>query len=121
MTAAKTDTVRTAYLEGRSIAALARAHGVSRGRDPHRLSPASCPTTPSSRRTSPPRSCLPTPYDVHFGLAEQLREMRADVLQAAYAKHPERFICKPPEPPKLPATAWINKPPPDGPLIPAQR
>jgi transposase-like protein len=29
--AAKTDTVRTAYLEGRSIAALAREHGVSRG------------------------------------------------------------------------------------------
>ncbi|MFC8833314.1 recombinase family protein [Streptomyces griseoincarnatus] len=29
--AAKTDTVRTAYLEGRSIAALARDHGVSRG------------------------------------------------------------------------------------------
>ncbi|MGW7103273.1 recombinase family protein [Streptomyces sp. NPDC054838] len=28
---AKTDTVRTAYLEGRSIAALARDHGVSRG------------------------------------------------------------------------------------------
>ncbi|WP_053763709.1 recombinase family protein [Streptomyces sp. AS58] len=27
----KTDTVRTAYLEGRSIAALAREHGVSRG------------------------------------------------------------------------------------------
>ncbi|MGW6792631.1 hypothetical protein [Streptomyces chartreusis] len=32
--AAKTDTVRTSYLEGRSIAALARNHGVSRG-DPH--------------------------------------------------------------------------------------
>lgn len=29
--AAKTDDVRTAYLEGRSIAALARDHGVSRG------------------------------------------------------------------------------------------
>ncbi|WP_327392360.1 helix-turn-helix domain-containing protein [Streptomyces sp. NBC_01186] len=28
---AKTDTVRTTYLEGRSIAALAREHGVSRG------------------------------------------------------------------------------------------
>lgn len=31
VTAAKTDDVRTAYLEGRSIAALARDHGVSRG------------------------------------------------------------------------------------------
>ncbi|WP_079044315.1 recombinase family protein [Streptomyces anulatus] len=29
--AAKTETIRTAYLEGRSIAALARDHGVSRG------------------------------------------------------------------------------------------
>ena len=46
---------------------------------------------------------LHTPYDVHFGLAEQLREMRADVLQAVYAKHPERFVRKPPEPPKVPA------------------
>ncbi|QDN85814.1 transposase family protein [Streptomyces sp. RLB3-6] len=64
---------------------------------------------------------LHTPYDVHFGLAEHLREMRADVLQAVYAKHPERFVRKPPEPPKLPAAAWINQPAPDGPLIPAQR
>lgn len=31
MAADKTDDVRTAYLEGRSIAALARDHGVSRG------------------------------------------------------------------------------------------
>ncbi|WP_394815966.1 IS3 family transposase [Streptomyces gibsoniae] len=51
-----------------------------------------------------------TPFDVHFGLAEQLREMRADVLDAVYAKHPERFVRKAPEPPKLPRAAWINKP-----------
>ncbi|WP_241911487.1 hypothetical protein [Streptomyces sp. DH-12] len=31
MAAEKTETVRTAYLEGRSIAALTRDHGVSRG------------------------------------------------------------------------------------------
>ena len=64
---------------------------------------------------------LHTPYDVHFGLAGQLREMRADVLQAVYAKHPERFVRKPPEPPKLPAAAWINKPAPDGPLSTVHR
>lgn len=64
---------------------------------------------------------LHTPCDVHFGLAGQLREMRADVLRAVCAKHPERFVCKPPEPPKVPAAAWINKPAPDGPLISAQR
>lgn len=50
------------------------------------------------------------PFDVHFGLAEQLREMRADVLDTAYQQHPERFVRKPPEPPKLPEAAWINKP-----------
>ncbi|BFO18375.1 hypothetical protein SHKM778_47630 [Streptomyces sp. KM77-8] len=57
---------------------------------------------------------------MYFGLAEQLREMRADVLQAVYAKHPERFAGRPPEPPKAPAAAWINAPAPDGPLVPAQ-
>ena len=57
-----------------------------------------------------------TPFDVHFHLAEQLREMRADVLDTVYAKHPERFVRKAPEPPKLPEAAWINKPdqPPTG-------
>jgi putative transposase len=64
---------------------------------------------------------LHTPYDVHFGLAEQLREMRAGVLRAVYATHPERFVRKPPEPPKVPAAAWINQPAADDPLIPAQR
>jgi putative transposase len=51
-----------------------------------------------------------TPFDVHFGLAEELREMRADVLDAVYARHPERFVRKAPEPPKLPKAAWINPP-----------
>jgi putative transposase len=27
-----------------------------------------------------------------------------------YAAHPERFVRKPPQPPKLPTTAWINRP-----------
>jgi putative transposase len=52
-----------------------------------------------------------TPFDVHFGLAEQLREMRADVLADVYRQHPERFVRKKPEPPKLPEAVWINKPP----------
>ncbi|WAX81680.1 IS3 family transposase [Streptomyces sp. KMM 9044] len=51
-----------------------------------------------------------TPFDVHFGLADQLREMRADVLASVYDRHPERFVRKAPEPPKLPGTVWINKP-----------
>ena len=53
---------------------------------------------------------LHTPADVHYGLAEAIRDKRAAVLTAAYAAHPERFVRKPPEPPKLPGTAWINPP-----------
>jgi putative transposase len=51
-----------------------------------------------------------TPADVHYGRAIALREQRAEVLTAAFAIHPERFVRKPPEPPRLPVTAWINKP-----------
>lgn len=53
---------------------------------------------------------LHTPADVHYGLAEAIRDKRAGVLDAAYAAYPERFVRKPPEPPKLPATSWINRP-----------
>ena len=51
-----------------------------------------------------------TPADVHHGRAELLRAQRADVLSAAYAAHPERFVGKPPEPPSLPTAVWINEP-----------
>jgi putative transposase len=51
-----------------------------------------------------------TPADVHHGRAEDLRSRRGEVLHAAYAVHPERFVRKPPEPPALPEVAWINKP-----------
>jgi putative transposase len=54
---------------------------------------------------------LHTPADVHYGRAEAVRAARADVLDLAYAANPERFVRKPPEPPKLPEAAWINKPP----------
>lgn len=53
---------------------------------------------------------LHTPADVHYGLAEAIRDKRAGVLHAAYAAHPERFVRKPPEPPKMPGTSWINRP-----------
>jgi putative transposase len=53
---------------------------------------------------------LHTPHDVHFGLAEARRTQRADVLTAAYAAHPERFVRHPPVPASLPTAAWINKP-----------
>lgn len=50
------------------------------------------------------------PIDVHYGRAESVRDARAHVLTNAYARHPERFVRKHPEPPALPTTAWINKP-----------
>lgn len=51
-----------------------------------------------------------TPADVHYGRAENVRRRRAEVLAAAHAAHPERFVRKPPQPPALPAAAWINPP-----------
>ena len=53
---------------------------------------------------------LHTPADVHYGIAAITHEKRAGVLDAAYAAHPERFVRKPPEPPKLRPETWINRP-----------
>ena len=35
---------------------------------------------------------------------------RAEVLDAAYAANPERFVRRAPTPPPVPVAAWINKP-----------
>ena len=51
-----------------------------------------------------------TPAAIHHGHAEQLHAARAAVLDAAYHRHPERYVHKPPAPPELPTAAWINKP-----------
>jgi putative transposase len=53
---------------------------------------------------------LLTPADVHYGRAEQIIGARQAVLDGAHAAHPERFVRKPPEPPRLPQAVWINKP-----------
>jgi putative transposase len=53
---------------------------------------------------------LMTPATVHHGRAEQLHDARTRVLDAAFARNPERFVRKPPAPPQLPTAAWINKP-----------
>ena len=53
---------------------------------------------------------LMTPAAVHHGTAPALHAARARVLDAAYARNPERFVGKPPVPPELPTAAWINKP-----------
>jgi putative transposase len=51
-----------------------------------------------------------TPADVHYGRAELVRDQRARTLELAYQLHPERFVRKPPVPPPLPTTVWINPP-----------
>jgi putative transposase len=53
---------------------------------------------------------LLTPATVHHGHAEQTHAARRAVLLAAYAATPKRFIRRPPRPPALPTSAWINKP-----------
>jgi len=54
---------------------------------------------------------LLTPAAVHYGQASQLMARRQDVLDAAFRLHPERFVRRPPRPPKLPTEVWINPPP----------
>jgi putative transposase len=51
-----------------------------------------------------------TPAAVHHGQAQQLHAARARVLDAAYARNPERFVRRAPIPPQLPTAASINKP-----------
>jgi putative transposase len=53
---------------------------------------------------------LHTASDVHHGRAAAVQAARAGTLTAAYQAHPERFVRKPPAPPELPASAWINPP-----------
>ena len=53
---------------------------------------------------------LLTPEMVHRGQGEEIRAARQAVLTKAYTAHPERFVRKHPEPPKLPAAVWINPP-----------
>ena len=53
---------------------------------------------------------LMTPYAVHHGLAPTIRAARQQTLLDAYARHPERFVRRPPKPPGLPEAAWINPP-----------
>ena len=53
---------------------------------------------------------LHTPSDVHHGHAGAARKQRAVIMSSAHAAHPERFVRKPPEPPKIPTNSWINPP-----------
>ena len=52
------------------------------------------------------------PEVVHYGQAQAAYDARCQVLAAAYAAHPERFVRQAPRPPQLPTAAWINPPKP---------
>ena len=53
---------------------------------------------------------LLTPAMVHRGQAAEVLEARHEVMQAAYAAHPERFVHGKPAIPALPEAVWINPP-----------
>ena len=62
---------------------------------------------------------LMTPATVHWGLDDQLTVQRQQVLRAAYAAHPERFVKGMPIPPQVPDAVWINPPLPATPVTTA--
>jgi len=53
---------------------------------------------------------LLTPADVHFQRAQTVLHKRQAVLQAAYERHPERFVKGRSTPAPLPPAVWINPP-----------
>lgn len=53
---------------------------------------------------------LLTPASVHYGDDVHVVARRRQTLQAAYAAHPERFVCGVPTPKTAPQTVWINPP-----------
>jgi putative transposase len=55
---------------------------------------------------------LLSPATVHYGQTQAVIDQRQQVLQAAYAAHPERFVRGEPKPPSIPTEAWINRPSP---------
>ena len=53
---------------------------------------------------------LLTPGQVHLGRAPEVIRRRQEVLAAAYAARPERFVAGPPRAAELPEEVWINPP-----------
>lgn len=53
-----------------------------------------------------------SPAAMHFGQAQSILQQRQEVLDDAFAKHPERFVRGQPHPPVVPTEAWINPPAP---------
>ena len=51
-----------------------------------------------------------TPADLHYGRADAVLEQRHQVMLAAFAANPERFVHGPPARTSTPTAAWINPP-----------
>ena len=51
-----------------------------------------------------------TPDDVHHNRTQSVLEQRGRTLQAAWTRHPERFVRGIPQPHPLPQAVWINPP-----------
>jgi putative transposase len=51
-----------------------------------------------------------TPADVHYGRVVRLRAARQATLDAAYVRHPERFVRQRPRASCPPPAVWINPP-----------
>ncbi len=64
---------------------------------------------------------LLSPFDVHYGRADDILRARHQKLLQAYRAHPERFVSGPPQLPALPEAVWINPPlpRPDSPKEPS--
>jgi len=57
---------------------------------------------------------LLTPATVHYGETAAVLARRGEILAAAYAQHPERFVRRAPQPAEPPKAVWINPPKPVG-------
>jgi hypothetical protein len=53
-----------------------------------------------------------TPDQVHYGQIDAVHAARQVTLDQAFSDYPERFVTKPPVPPKKPVATWINPPKP---------
>lgn len=56
---------------------------------------------------------LLTPAVVHAGRSSEVIDQRQVILEAAYLRHPERFVHGQPLHPPLPTAVWINPPSPN--------
>ncbi|MCX5095805.1 recombinase family protein [Streptomyces sp. NBC_00365] len=129
VTAAKTDAVRTAYREGRSIAALARDHGVSRGAIRTAVADLMPERTATEENASAPE--LPVTLDMPGKVADFLRAAdlepagRAALDQGATVRRGQGYTLRVTAVPAVHRQLLDRCQPLDGgqgvPAVPAQR